>query len=121
MKLLSHVPDVIGASGFLLLGTDLVKDVDRLEAAGALVLGKAACTEFAYFGAGPTRNPVTGVRSGHMVEQCYRRYELSRPISRVAGDPFNLSSGSVPDFDLRKCQLPPPMKLSTTLWSCTPR
>ena len=31
--------------------------VDQLEAAGALILGKAACTEFAYLGAGPTRNP----------------------------------------------------------------
>lgn len=31
--------------------------VTALMQAGALVLGKAACTEFAYFGAGPTHNP----------------------------------------------------------------
>ena len=31
--------------------------VTRLKAAGALFLGKAATTEFAYFGPGPTRNP----------------------------------------------------------------
>lgn len=31
--------------------------VTALVEAGALILGKAACTEFAYFGPGPTRNP----------------------------------------------------------------
>jgi Asp-tRNA(Asn)/Glu-tRNA(Gln) amidotransferase A subunit family amidase len=31
--------------------------VTSLVRAGALVLGKTACTEFAYFGAGPTQNP----------------------------------------------------------------
>ena len=33
VKLLSHIPAVIGSEGYLLLGTDLVKSVDRLEAA----------------------------------------------------------------------------------------
>lgn len=31
--------------------------VTRLQAAGALILGKVACTELAYFGPGPTCNP----------------------------------------------------------------
>ena len=31
--------------------------VTRLRRAGALILGKVACTELAYFGPGPTRNP----------------------------------------------------------------
>jgi Asp-tRNA(Asn)/Glu-tRNA(Gln) amidotransferase A subunit family amidase len=32
--------------------------VDRLQRAGAIVLGKTVSTEFAYFSPGPTRNPV---------------------------------------------------------------
>ena len=34
------------------------RTVDLLQQAGALVVGKAACTELAYFAPGPTRNPI---------------------------------------------------------------
>jgi Asp-tRNA(Asn)/Glu-tRNA(Gln) amidotransferase A subunit family amidase len=39
------------------LAGDQAESVSRLEAAGALILGKAVTTEFAYFAPGPTRNP----------------------------------------------------------------
>ena len=74
---------------------------------------------FAY--AGRTYNPATGKVSQDMEEICHRNYQLSGKISRVAGDPFNLSSGRVPDFVLKKCRLPSPMQLQTSFWSCRPR
>lgn len=40
----------------LLAGAE-AESVTRLKAAGALILGKAVTTEFAYFAPGPTRNP----------------------------------------------------------------
>ena len=56
-----HVEGLPTAAGSRLppeeLGGPQADCVDSLLAAGALILGKAACTEFAYFGAGPTRNP----------------------------------------------------------------
>ena len=45
------------------LAGEQAESVTRLRAAGALVLGKAATTEFAYFGPGPTRNPRDLARS----------------------------------------------------------
>ena len=61
------VKDIFHADGFptragsrvppdLLAGPEAVA-VTRLKEAGALILGKAVTTEFAYFGPGPTRNP----------------------------------------------------------------
>ncbi len=41
-----------------LYGKEQARAVTLLENAGALILGKAACTELAYFAPGPTRNPV---------------------------------------------------------------
>ena len=39
-------------------GSEQARSVTLLKDAGALILGKAACTELAYFAPGPTRNPV---------------------------------------------------------------
>ena len=61
------VKDIFHVDGFLtragsqvppeLLAGSEAESVTRLKEAGALVLGKAVTTEFAYFGPGPTRNP----------------------------------------------------------------
>ena len=61
------IKDIFHADGFAtkggsklpperLAGTE-AESVTRLKEAGALILGKAVTTEFAYFGPGPTRNP----------------------------------------------------------------
>ena len=61
------VKDIFHADGFVTqagsrLPADLLQGkesvaVSRLRQAGALILGKAVTTEFAYFGPGPTHNP----------------------------------------------------------------
>lgn len=66
-------------------------------------------------------NPATKEHSAAGQEKCLRSYQQGTIISRVEGDPFNLESGELPDFDLTKCRLPEPMTLATTHWSCEPR
>lgn len=63
------VKDIFHVSGFVtragsrvppevLQGTE-AECITQLKAAGALILGKTVTTEFAYFGPGPTRNPLS--------------------------------------------------------------
>jgi len=65
--ILAAVKDIFHVSGFItragsevpphLFAGDQAAIVNQLQAAGALILGKAVTTEFAYFEPGPTRNP----------------------------------------------------------------
>ncbi|MGQ0601205.1 MAG: amidase [Anaerolineales bacterium] len=69
------VKDIFHVSGFTTTaGSKLPPDVlqgpeaasvARLKDAGALILGKTVTTEFAYFGPGPTRNPVSPAGATH--------------------------------------------------------
>ena len=56
-----HVDGLSTAAGSAIPPAELAgqqaESVTALRRAGALILGKAACTEMAYFGPGPTRNP----------------------------------------------------------------
>jgi Asp-tRNA(Asn)/Glu-tRNA(Gln) amidotransferase A subunit family amidase len=64
---LTGIKDIFHAEGFMTragsrlpaetLRGEEAESVQRLKAAGALILGKTVTTEFAYFSPGPTRNP----------------------------------------------------------------
>lgn len=64
-----------------------------------------------------TRDAVTGIRGGNW--ECGRLASESRDVvSFLEGDPFGLSQGRLPQMSLRRCQLPPPMRLMTRSFSC---
>lgn len=64
-----------------------------------------------------TRDAVTGTRGGNW--QCGRvRNGAENVVSFIEGDPFGLSKGKQLATDLRRCELPPPMKLMTRAFKC---
>lgn len=64
-----------------------------------------------------TRDAVTGTRGGSW--QCGRlRNGAENVVSFIEGDPFGLSKGKQLATDLRRCELPPPMKLMTRAFKC---
>ncbi|MEM7643205.1 MAG: hypothetical protein AAF366_11825 [Pseudomonadota bacterium] len=65
-------------------------------------------------------NSVTGQRSVAGQELCNRYYGDGGWVAKVPGDVFDLRSGRVPDFDLTRCVLPPPLLLLDT-GQCRPR
>jgi len=64
-----------------------------------------------------TRDAVTGTPGGNW--ECRRlRNEREGVVSFLDGDPFRLSRGQLPQMSLRRCQLPPPMRLMTQSFQC---
>lgn len=64
-----------------------------------------------------TRDGLTGARGGSW--RCDEQWRARQQVvSFVEGDPFNLSRGKIPQMELRRCQLPPPMQQMTHVMDC---